>query len=46
MGAEEYCAEAPGAADAESTPETDVDVGKDNPPMGGAHNAARVKNEK
>ena len=45
MGAEAYWAEAPGA-DAESTPETDVDAGKDNPSMEGAHNAARVKNEK
>ena len=45
MGAEAYWAEAPGA-DAESTPETDVDAGKDNPSMGGARDAARVKNEK
>ena len=40
----EYWAEAPGA-ETESTPETDVDAGKDNPSMGGAHDAVQVKNE-
>ncbi len=40
----EYWAEAPGA-ETESTPETDVDAGKDNPSMGGAHDAVQVKSE-
>ena len=45
MGVEEYWAEAPGAETADGDAPTST-IDKENPSMGGAHNAARVKNEK
>ena len=45
MGAEAYWAEAPGAETAEGDAPTST-IDKENPSMEGAHNAARVKNEK